>query len=125
MLFNKTNKIKLSGITKKTITTYGSCIIDIYGHPVEFHVVKLLPHPNSFLIPHGGILGANFFKNSIKINFFEKILSWKEIIIPFVGVEEKTITGRTYDVVKIKVINDKVKTDYTPSLKLERWYLRR
>nr|KAF7392449.1 hypothetical protein H0235_017448 [Vespula pensylvanica] len=63
------------------------------GHPVEFHIV-----PNSFCIPHGDIFESNHFKDSTKINFLEKILSWRGIVIPFVETEEKTIAGRTCDV---------------------------
>lgn len=80
------NKIKLSSITNETITTYGSCIFDMCGHLVEFHIV-----PYSFPNLHSGILEVDFFRDSDKINFLEKNVSWKRIIMPFVGLKEKTI----------------------------------
>ncbi|KAL2731794.1 enzymatic polyprotein endonuclease reverse [Vespula squamosa] len=107
------DKIKLSGITSETIMTYSSCTLDIYGHPVEFHLVS-----NSFPIPHGGILGADFFKNSAKINFMERNVSWKEILMPFVGPEEKTVAGRICDVLKVNILHNEVKTGYIPALNL-------
>lgn len=63
LMCNETNKIKLSGITKETVGTYGTCIINVYGYSVEFHIV-----PDSFPYSHGGIIGSDFFKDR-KINF--------------------------------------------------------
>lgn len=41
LLCDKTNKIKLSGITRETIiTTRGSVNINIHGHTVKFHLVS-------------------------------------------------------------------------------------
>ncbi|KAL2730683.1 LOW QUALITY PROTEIN: enzymatic polyprotein endonuclease reverse [Vespula squamosa] len=110
LLCNEANKIKVSGITNGTIITYGSCTLDIYGHPVEFHLV-----PNSFPIPHGGILEADFFRNSAKINFTERNVSWKRILMPF---KKKSIAGRTCDVLKVNILNNEVKTGYIPALNL-------
>ncbi|KAL2723573.1 hypothetical protein V1477_019424 [Vespula maculifrons] len=56
LLCEEINKIIPNGIIEETITTYGSCIVDMYGHPVEFYVV-----PNSF-----PFFEADFFRNSLR-----------------------------------------------------------
>ncbi|KAL2730675.1 LOW QUALITY PROTEIN: enzymatic polyprotein endonuclease reverse [Vespula squamosa] len=113
LLCLESNKIRLSDVTSETVTTYGSCIIDIHGHPVEFHVV-----PKSFPIPYGGILGTDFCKGSADIDFTRKTLSWNGITMPLIGSEEKTIAERTCDADKIKISNNNIKTGYVTFLKL-------
>lgn len=96
LMCNKSDKIKLNGITKETVTTYGSCFDDIYEYPMEFHIV-----PNSFPIPHDDIIGPNFFKDAAKLNFIEEHVEWHEMTMFFVKPREITIPARTSNVVKI------------------------
>ncbi|XP_035742203.1 uncharacterized protein LOC118450510 [Vespa mandarinia] len=111
LMSNETNKINLSGITKETVGTYGTCIIDIYGYPVEFHIV-----PDSFPIPHGGIIGSDFFKDVAKINFIKEDVEWHGMTMPF--VKPKEIPARTSNIIKIKTLNKENKIHYVPPLKL-------
>ncbi|KAL2723561.1 hypothetical protein V1477_019412 [Vespula maculifrons] len=61
-----------------------SCTLDIYEYFVELHIVS-----NSFSISRSGVLEADL-KNLAKINFMEKNVSWKRILISFVGSKQVT-----------------------------------
>lgn len=78
LLCNETNKIKLSGITRETITTQGTVDVNIHGYTVRFHLV-----PDSFLIPYDGILGSDFLHKSAKINYENEFVEWHGLIMPF------------------------------------------
>ncbi|KAF7404656.1 hypothetical protein HZH66_003562 [Vespula vulgaris] len=83
------NKIKLSSITNETITTYGSCIFDMCGHLVEFHIV-----PYSFPNLHSddAIYAGETIVSNMNGQANIKILTTNEkearITIPAVRLEE-------------------------------------
>lgn len=111
LMCNEDEKIKLSGITEETVTTYGSVTIDIHGYPVKFQLVL-----NSFPIPHGDILGSDFLQDTAKINYEGKFIEWHRMIMPFAPPKEITIPGRTSEICKISVSNVDVETRYVPRL---------
>lgn len=111
LMCNENDKVKLSGITDETVTTYGSVTIHIHGYPLKFQLV-----PNSFPIPYDGILGSDFLQRTGKIDYEKESIEWHGIIMPFVRSKEITIPGRTSNVCKINVKNNELETGYLPRL---------
>lgn len=110
LLCNETDKIKLSGITRETITTLATVNINIHGHTVKFHLV-----PDSFPIPYDGILGSEILQRTAKINYENESVEWYGIIMPFARAKEITIPGQTSEVCSIR-INIALETGYVPRL---------
>ncbi|KAL2737598.1 hypothetical protein V1478_001684 [Vespula squamosa] len=93
LLYNEPNKIKLSGITSKTIMTYGSCTLDIYGHPVETC----------------DVLKVNILNNEVKtgyipaLNLGDGIYAGEAIVTHSNGQTNIKVFDTNEELVKIKI----------------------
>lgn len=105
------DKIRLSGITSETVTTYGSVTVTIHGYPLKFQLV-----PDSFPIPYDGILGSDFLQKTAKMDYEKESIEWHGIVMPFIQSKEITIPGRTSEVCKIKIKNNNLETGYQSRL---------
>lgn len=108
------SKIFLTGITEGRIETLGRVTAVILGRDVAFHVVS-----PDFPISCDGILGADFLRDTGKINFVEQIIEWHGATFPFLNRETVKIPGRTSVVMAINVMNTDVNIGYVPRLQIK------
>lgn len=107
---NKSQILRLQGISKDPVYTKGSVEIDILGRNTEFHVVS-----QNFPIPHEGLLGAPFFrKQAVHIDFDKKHLICRNIYVAFNDYETIPIFPRTSVPFKIRITNPEIQTGYIP-----------
>ena len=76
---NHANILQLNGINNYPVYTFGEIILPLFGIPVKFHMVS-----DDFPIPQSGILGNDFFKQSLAtIDYEQKHLEISGNYIPF------------------------------------------
>ena len=105
---NKKRVIKLVGIDLEMVSTIGEVRLIIKGLEASFHIVPL-----SFPISEDGILGTPFLKkhNAI-VNFETDRLQIGEVDFPFVHHGTICLPARTKKLVKIQLLNRKLKEGY-------------
>ena len=128
---NITDRITITGITKGTVPSYGSAILNVFETPVKFYVM-----PNNLKVPDDGILGGEyFFQEQVTISYFHKsIVTISRPIspIPFLHPQHffcndepytlplktpvLTLKARTRHVVPIEVLNAECKEGYLPRI---------
>ncbi|KAG7196383.1 hypothetical protein KM043_018835, partial [Ampulex compressa] len=111
VILDRGDIIHLSGITEELVPTIGSGLIHIYGIPVKIHAV-----PDSFPVPYGGILGAEFLSSTTKVNFADARIEWHDIHIPFSKPLITTIPARSNAPIVATIINPTISQGYVEEI---------
>ena len=105
--------ILLSGITDGNIKTLGAVEIKFMGYAIILQVVT-----NDFPISQEGILGSDFLCSATKIDFVQKILTWRDITIPFTQRNTVIVPPRSRLTIPVRIVNSELSEGYVPRINI-------
>lgn len=111
-IIDEQGSIEVRGIAATSLVTLEQTIIQVAGHPVNFHVVD-----DSLLIDQDGILGSEYFAgNKARLDYKQKHIKWRNIYIPFDTREKIIVSKRSSVPCTINIANPEAKEGLIPKI---------